>query len=271
MGQELVRRIIPAVEKTKWEGADHITQLGLQAYHVGLDSADEYQKDPGPLTAALRIFRSGDCLPLAYAGVAYVLVKASHEDEGKYYRSGLEAAMGWLEKAQDMEPDTLHINMIEPLIYIYSDRFEDARTVLDYLEQIAPSDYYLICVEAAYWRQRKFMKETIIWYSKAIEAAETVPQKLRLRSQLGDSYLESGMNEQAVEAFKESTHFSKENPWLWHRLSVAYYRLAQYDEAQRCNKRALALKDFPEAREMELSLQEYLGTGGLTGRLFRRG
>ncbi len=270
MGRELVNKIIPTLNKTSWQGNEQVTQLGLQAFEVGLESVDEYRGDPAPLTSALRIFHSGDSVPFGYAGVAYVLIRASREDDGNYYQPGLDAAREWLEKAQELAPDTLQINMIEALIYIYGDRFDDARIVLDFLEQIDSRDYYVICAEAAFWRRQKAVNETIFWYGQAIDAAETVPKKLRLRSQLGDCYLDFGMNEEAARSYEEAVHFSKENPWLWHRLSVVNWRMENYEEALRCNKRALELEDFPEAREMERALEERLGTGSLKRRLFGR-
>lgn len=270
MGRELVNKIISSVNKTSWEGNEHVTQLGLQAFEVGLDSADEYQSDPAPLASALRIFHSGDSVPFGYAGVAYVLIKASRESDGNYYQPGLETALEWLEKAQELAADTMQINMIEALIYIYGNRFDDARIVLDYLEQIDATDYYVIFAEAAFWRRQKAVNETIFWYGQAIDAAGTVPKKLRLRTQLGDCYVDFDMNEEAARSYQEAVHFSKENPRLWHRLSVVYWRMEDYQEALRCNKRALELEDFPEAREMEAALAERLDTGGLKRRLFGR-
>jgi tetratricopeptide (TPR) repeat protein len=270
MGKTLVDKLSPALDKMKWPENESISQLGSQAYQVGLDTVDEYQDNPDTLKSALRIFQSGDSRPYAFAGAAYLLVRVSRERDGSYYSTGLERALRWLEKAQELEPDLLDINMIEALIYIYHGRFEDARIILDYLESIDGANYYVIRAEAAYWMEKKSLEETIFWYGQAIDAAGTVPRALRLRSQLGDCYLEFGRNDDAVRVFKEAVHFSRENPWLWHKLSIAYYRLEDLQEAVRCNKRALTLKDFPEARAMEASLKEQLGTGSLTKRLFGR-
>lgn len=270
MGKTLVDNLAPVLTKMKWPEDESISQLALKAYQVGLDTVDEYQDDPETLKSALRVFRSGGSKPYAFAGVGYLLVRISRENDGSYYSRGLELALKWLEKAQDSQPDLVDINMIEALIYIYNGRFEDARIVLDYLATIDKSNFYVIRAEAAYWLEQKSLDQTILWYGQAIDAAETVPRALRLRSQLGDCYLDFGRNDDAVRVYKEAVHFSKENPWLWHKLSVANFRVEDYDEALRCNKRALALKDFPEARAMEVQLKEHFGTGSLSQRLFGR-
>ena len=87
-----------------------------------------------------------------------MLVAASREKDGSYAAGGLKASLKWLEKAQEFAPDLFEINMIEAFIYIYSGRLDDARIVLDYLEELDPSDYYILTAEAAYWRQRKKLK-----------------------------------------------------------------------------------------------------------------
>jgi tetratricopeptide (TPR) repeat protein len=271
MGKVLVEKMLPVLGVTKWPESEEATQLGRQAYFVGLDKVEEFADDPKTLTSALRTFQSGESRPYAYAGVAYSLIRASVERDGTYATEGLDASLSWLEKAQELAPDLLEINMIEAFIYIYGGRFDDARIILDYLEAIDATDYHVLMAEAAYWSQQKKLKETVMWLEKAIAAADTVPRKLRLRVKLGDTYLSYGTDEKALEVYREAVHFAKENPRLWHKMSIANWRLEDYDEAARCNKRALALReDYPEALKMQESLKEKQDTGGLTRRLFGR-
>lgn len=270
MGQTLVEQLLPTLDKLEWPESPDATPLGRQAYQVGLDKADEYKGDPKTLVSAIRIFRTGESRPYAFAGTAYTLLKAAREKDGSYAQNGLDAALVWLERAQEMVPDDIEINMNEAYIYIYGGRFDDARVILDYLEGIDPGDFYVIMAEVAYWQQQGFEDETVAWYKKAIGVADTVPRKMRLRHSLGDCYLDFGRYDEALEIYQEALHFNKKNPWLWHKMSLAYWQQEYYHEAQRCNQQALALEDFPEAREMKEALKQKLGTGGLTGRLFGR-
>lgn len=271
MGKALVEKMLPVLKATKWPEIPEPTLQGRQAYLVGLDKVDDYTDNPKALTAALRTFQSGESRPYALAGVAYTLISASRERDGSYALGGLKASLEWLEKAQELAPDLIEINFIEAFIYIYSGRLEDARIVLDYLESLDDSDYYVLTAEASYWRRLKNLEETVQWLDLAIAEAATVPRKLRLRSTLGDCYLEFGLNDKALEVYKEAVHFAKENPSLWHRMSIAYWRLENYDEAARCNTKALSLReDFPEALKMRAALDERQESRGFTDRLLGR-
>jgi tetratricopeptide (TPR) repeat protein len=271
MGRALVENILSSVDLLSWPETPEATELGRSVYEVGLDKADEFQRNSKVLVEALRTFRSGQSRPYAFAGLAYILVKASREKDGSYYRGGLDAALEWLEKAQESAPDVVEINMIEALIYIYSGRFDDARLILDYLQSIDPVHYHLHTAEVAYWQEQKKLGETIEWYKKAMQMANSVPRKLRLLSRQGDVYLSQRKYREAIEVFREAAHFSTENPWLWHNMSLAYWRLEEFKEAARCNKRALSLqRDLPEALKMADALKDKLDSGGLSQRLFGR-
>ena len=271
MGHRLIKSMLPAITKMEWPETAAATELGRQAYEIGLDKADDYVNDPKDLAAALRTFRSGESLPYAYAGIAYTLVRASREQDGTYSGLGLEEALEWLEKAQDLDPDVLEINVVEVLIYIYSGRFDDARLVLDYLEAIDQRNFYLLKAEIAFWQQQGRLDEAVGWYEQAINVAETVPRKLRLRRDLGDFYLQQKQYDQAVTVYREAVHFAKENPRLWHNMSLAYWQMEEYEEANHANQQALRLQgDFPEALRLQAALKEKMDSGGLGRRLFGR-
>jgi len=271
MGQRLVENMLPSIGKMTWPETTAATELGRRAYEIGLDKADDYVNDPKDLAAALRTFRSGESLPYAYAGVAYTLVKASREQDGAHSELGLAEALNWLERAQDLDPDILEINVVEVLIYIYSGRYDDARLVLDYLEAIDDRNYHVLKAEIAYWQQQGRLDEAVRWYEQTINVADTVPQKLRLRRDLGDFYLQQRQYDKAITVYREAIHFARENPRLWHNMSLAYWQIEDYEEANRCNQHALKLQsDFPEALRMESALKEKLDTGGLGRRLFGR-
>lgn len=269
MGEVLIQKMLPVINQMAWPQSPETTELGRKVYEVGLDQADDYQTDPNVLTAALRTFQTSESRPYACAGVAYTLLKAAREKDDSYAQVGLAAALEWLEKAQELAPDIFEINMVEPFIYIYSGRFDDARLVLDYMESIDKNHYYLLRAEIAYWQEQGKFDEAIHWYGRAIETAETVPQKLRVRKELGDCYFRFKQYDEAIEVYKEAVHFATDNAALWHTMSLAYWRLDDYEEAAHCNRRALNIQsDLPGALKMQEALKEKLESGGLTRRLF---
>jgi tetratricopeptide (TPR) repeat protein len=230
-----------------------------------------YRDDPKVLAEALRIFQTGDSLPYAYAGIAYTLVAASQEKDGSYAEEGLDAAMEWLEMAQEAAPDEVDINMIEALVYVYSGRFEDARLVLNYLHDRNPNDYYVHVAEIILAQATDDVEAADHWYEKASLSAREVPQRLRLLTRMGEFYTKEKEYNKALQMYKEALHFNKEKPELWHSLSVIYWHLEDYDEASRANKQALKWGDLPIAQKMAEALrQKQGGTTGLLAR-FRRG
>jgi tetratricopeptide (TPR) repeat protein len=270
MGKALVDKLLSTLDKMEWPASPQLTELGRESYEIGLDKIDQYRGDTKTLAGALRIFQSGDSRPYALAGVAYTLIAAARRKDGSYYQPGLDAAMSWLEQAQEMAPDQVEINFVEGLIYAYSNRLDDTRTILDYLEQVAPGHFRLATVEIAYWEQQRNLDEMVYWYERALGNAESVPQKLRLRSQLGDHYLEFKMPGKALQVYEEAIHFDKENPLLWHNMSLAYWMQEAFEEAARCNRKSLELGKLPAAVQMKSRLDEKLDSGGFAKRLFRR-
>jgi tetratricopeptide (TPR) repeat protein len=270
MGEQLVTKLTTLVEKLTWPEQLAATELGRQIYEAALEKANAFRGDPQTLATALRTLQTGDSRPYLFAGIAYILLIAARNPDGSYAPSGLTAAMEWLEKAQATEPDALPINVVEAFIYIYGGEYENARLVLDYLSRHEPDNHYLILAEIAFWQTQKKLEETVKWYLKGIKVAATVPQRIRLKRELGDCFLQFGVLDKALTIYKEVVNFDGKNPWLWHNMSVVYWHQENYEEAERCNKKALALLDFPPARQMETAVRRKLHPTGPLGRLFGR-
>ncbi len=268
MGQQLIAKLLLLLEKVNWPTTAVATEQGRLAYFVGLEKVDAYSGDPNQLTAALKTFLTGNSQPFAFAGAAYILIAAAQEKDGGYDPDGLEAAMGWLEKAQDIAPDVLEINMLEALIYLHDGRFQDARVVLDYLHELKPSDYFLYRIEVAYWQAMGDVAQTILWFGQAAETAGTVPQRLAMRRQLADFYFQQKMWAEAKATYQEILHFDNSNPTLWHKLSIVHWQLEDIEEAEKCNQQTLRLKDFPAARQLEETIKKKKSEGGVWGKLF---
>lgn len=272
MSKALLDKLIPQLQKMRWPQNPSLTELGTKTYEAALDKVDMYRgDDPKLLAEALRILQTGDSQPYAYAGVAYTLVAASQDSNGSYIEEGLEAAMDWLEMAQNAAPDEVDINMIEALAYIHSGRLDDARLVLDYLHDRDPNDYYVHVAEIIFWQAQDDVEQATHWFEKASLSAREVPQRLRLLTRMGEFYAKEKDYSKALQMYKEALHFNKEKPELWHSLSVLYWQLEDYDEAGRANKQALKFaSDMPAAQKMAEALKQKQGNSGILSR-FRRG
>lgn len=258
MGQQIVDKLLPGLEKMKWPTDGTASTQGHSAYLIGLEQLDEYKGNPKELMGTLRTFVSGQSAPYAYAGAANILILAAKEKDDSYAESGLEAAMNYLERAQETAEDITEINVTEAYVYIYSGQFDNARLVLDYLHDQDIGNFYVTRAEVAFWKRQGNLEETIHWTDQAIRAADVVPKKLRLKWQLGDLYLDHGMMDEALAVFKEAVHFDRENMALWHKIAMIHVKQGNIEEAYRINQQSLRIKDYPAGRKLELALKERL-------------
>ncbi len=256
MGQALIEKLLPVVTKVSWPTDGAASTQGHSAYIVGLEQLDEYKGDPKTLMGTLRTFVSGQSAPYAFAGAASILILAAEEADGSYAPAGLDAAMGYLERAQETAEDVVEINVIEAYIYIYNGRFEDARLVLDYLHDADIGNFYVTRAEVTYWQRQGNVEQTIHWTEQAIRAADVVPKKLRLKWRLGDFYLEQGMMDEALAVYQEASHFDRENMKIWHKITVIHIKQGNLEEAVRVNQQALRIKEYPAGRKLEAVLKE---------------
>jgi tetratricopeptide (TPR) repeat protein len=271
MGEQFLQQMILYLNKVNWSGDDVATPQGREAYMIGLDKVETFSGDAKMLAEAIRVFQSGESLPYAYAGAAYILVTASRERDGSYTLTGLNTAMDWLEKAQALEPDLVDINMIEAFVYVYNGRSEDARLVIDYLLDTEPGNYHVHLADVAFWTQQKDLPQIEKAIEAAVKTAVTPPQKIRLTNQLGDIYLQYGELDKALAAYKENVHFDPKNPLLWHKISLVYWRMNDVEEAERANQQSLRVGNLPAAQQMAEQIKERKKQeSGRLGGLFNR-
>jgi tetratricopeptide (TPR) repeat protein len=267
MGKQLLSQLLPALEQLEWTGAPAATAAGYTVYEVAVDQVDGFHGDPKALAAAIRTLRTSESNPYAFAGVAYVLLAASREIDGSYDPTGLDVALTWLERAQETAPDVVDINVIEPLLYIAGGRLEDAQIVLNYLIDQAPGNFYVRRAAMLFWQRQGDLQEAMAWNRKASEAAQTTPQRVRLKISAAELLEEAGNTGEAADAYREAFHFAPENPWLAHKASALYFELGNVEEATQFNERALKLD--PSLVEAQQLRQQMLPNEGSTGFLRR--
>lgn len=280
MGRTLISQLLPTLQKLDWSGVPEATPAGALVFRTTLDQIDGYRGDPKDLGVALRTIRTTDSLPYMYAGVAYILLAAAGPHDSAtgtgalqqwdgYDEEGLQAALEWLEKAQETAPDKVEINVIEVLIYIYSGRYDDARLVLDYLQGERPDNYYLLRAEMTYWQAVGNHEQALDWSQRALEEAETVPQRLRLKSSVAAIHSAAGYTSQALQTYKEALHFDDNNAWLCHQISLLHHEQGDLEEAAHFNQRALKINpELAEAQQLREQLAGQQDSSRFLGRFF---
>lgn len=272
MSNPTVDKLILATRKVALPDNSAATEQGRRIFLQAIDRVDDYKGDLRELAGVLRLLQTADSKPYVFAGLAYTLIAGSKERGDQYDADGLDAAMGWLESAQALDPDIFEVNCIESLVYTYGDRLDDARLILDYLGNIEPNNYYLHAAEVAYWLMLKDEAQILNWVEKSGRSAEFVPQKLRLRAKLADFYLGEKEYDKAIKVIKEAIHFDKQNGDLWGKLAVAYFRTGDMDEAERANNQLLRIdpnNSTGQRVKQAIDEKKKENSGGL-GRFFGR-
>lgn len=270
MGKDLVNKLLPVLNKLDWPEGPAVTQFGLQTYEMGMDWVDQYEGDTKVLQTAIKTFQSSDSRAYALAGVAYLLANMAREKNGSYDGESLDHAMGWLAQAQEIEPDRPHINFIEAQIYLFKGEIENARMVLDYLHEQAPYIYRLNITEALWQEKVGDLEGMDEFYAEAEKAATTVPQKVRIQTLMGDTYMKANNLDKAIKHYKQAIYFNREGEKLWHKLSLIYWKLEDYEECKRCNDMVLRLKpEHSSGLKVRAELKRKMETGGLFNRLRR--
>ncbi|MEM8859947.1 MAG: tetratricopeptide repeat protein [Chloroflexota bacterium] len=268
MGRELVKKLLPVLNKIEWTDNHTITQFGLQTYEMGMDWVDQYEGDSKVLQTAIKTFQSSDSLPYALAGTAYMLANLAKEKDGTHDHVSLDEAMRWLGMAQEIEPDRPQINFIEAQVYLYKGEMENARMVLDYLHAQAPYIYRLNITEAQWQEKAGNFEGMDEFYLQAEKVSTTVPQKVRIQSLMGDTYMKAGNLEKALDHYNQAIYFNREGEKLWHKMSLIYWKMGDYEECKRCNDIVLRLKpNHPSGLKVQSELKRKMGTGGLFNRL----
>ena len=104
-----------------------------------------------------------------------------------------------------------------------------------------------------------------------MKTAVNPPQKMRLTHQLGDIYLQFDELDKALTAYKQNVHFDPKSPLLWHKISVVFLRMGNWEEAERANQQSLRVGTLPAAQQLtEQIKQRKKQDTGLFGGLFNR-
>ena len=242
--------LLDLIAKARWPGT-HRTNASIRARYVqGLDMVNAYRGNPESYVQALRQFQATDACAYAYAGIAFTLIMASSKAKNQVYPKGYNAAMEWLEKAQEWEPNRVEINFIEAVMYINSGQFENGRLVLDHISQAAPDHYYICLTEVNYWHKVKQSEKELHWLKKAFKVANSPARQANVYNWLALFYMEDGYFERAIKYFHEVVKRDSQDAWAWHNMSYMFLRLNKLENAKMCNEKALSIMDFQAAREI---------------------
>ncbi|MCU0498069.1 MAG: tetratricopeptide repeat protein [Anaerolineae bacterium] len=261
MANDYVKQLLNFIDQLTLPTDPRPSDRAKQLYQRGKKILNTYRGNRAVLQDALRIFAACGSQPYAYAGIAQTIMKSAFEQNDDYDQDGLAIALDWLQKAQTLEPDDQAINLIEAVIYMNMNRFDDARLVLDHLIKTTPITYALCMTEINYWDRKKDLGKVEIRYKKALSLATDEEERQTLIETMAGVYLMHNKYEESLKLFEQVVKSNPQNPWAWHNMSVMYFRLQNYPKAAEHNRRALALMDFGAARQIQEAIKKKFPRG----------
>ncbi len=256
MADELLDYMTDLINSTEWPEAPFINAKSQHAYETGMDILNLYRGHPQILLDALRAFYQTGSKPYAYAGIAAVLQSAAFSHSDVYEQAGLVESQRWLERAQAIVADRVEINFLEALLYINLKEYSNARLLLDHFERENYQHFSICTTEMKYWDRQNDVKQVFAWFQQAMRLGATKARQSYSLSRLAGCYLNNRCYQHAIHAYQQLAQLDPEDPWLWHNRSIAHFRLKQYKDAEKCNKKALGLMDFQAARDMERAIKQ---------------
>ena len=253
---KLVADLLEVIAKARWPGT-HRTNGSIRAqYAQGLDMVNAFRGDPQIYVHALSQFQAIDSCAYAYAGIAYTLTKVSTQGENQIDPTGYNAALEWLEKAQEWEPNQLEINFIEAVLYIRSGQMENGRLILDHIAPAEPDNYYFCLTEMSYWRRLKRREKEMQWLKQTYEFATSSARQIYVINTLAAYRMKEGDFTSAIKHYHQVVKINPQDAMAWHNMSYMFLELGNVENAGMCNEKALGIMDFHAAREVGKLIQE---------------
>lgn len=259
MSDWMVQEFTELYKRVKWPEDTRTTAEQRVLFDQGIDVTNSFRGHPDTLVEALKLFVGSGSRPYAFAGAGYVMGSASYLKGGDYDQHGLETALSWLAKAQEIAPNTPEIDVIEAVIYLQMKRLDNTRKILDHVAGQGTPNYHLCVTYMSYWDSKKDIPQMEHWHKRALEQADTDTRRVFAMTALASAYMMNKMSDKAIEGFKHVLQLNPTDPWAWHNISYMLTHKGQYKEAYFHNQKALGLMDFGVAREIEKYLKTKLG------------
>jgi tetratricopeptide (TPR) repeat protein len=253
MANEMVEFILKLVERTPMPESTNVTGIARAAYEQARDVQSMYRGHPEILIDALKAYWATGAQAYVYAGIASVLAAASFVQGYEYEEYGLNRALEFLRKAQELGRERPEIEVVEAEIHIAAQRFPRARFILDQLAR--HSEFYAAIAEVRYWEHHDITKATTS-FKKAMELAENETRQLWALNTVARVYLRRRINAEALKAFEQIVKIDPGDPWAWHNMSIIHLESKNFSKAEDCNRRALQLMDFEAARRVRTSIRD---------------
>lgn len=207
--------------------------------------------------------------PWRWVGAAEIMRPLAFWRNDLFVLTSVRQGLRFVVEAQNADPQNVDALLIRvSLLACSADQewIRLAHETLNMARQLAPSHPLLPRAEINYYLRIKAYDDALAANARLIQFATSAEQANRRRLNRADILLQANRLEEAAAVYAEVTPAQPENPWLWHNYSVVLRRLKRYDQALEASDRALAVMEFPAARENNTWLRMQLGKSVTTYR-----
>lgn len=227
-------------------------------------SAGDRRKLAEPIDILVR------CPPvLAYTGAAEVLYQLSYLRGSLWVHEGLKQGLRYIARVQMIDPGQPDALVIRAkLLCAYRTEYATrlARESLDRLGRVAPSHPRRAGAEATYYETTKEYDLAAEWLERLLRQPPSGEEESMALLSLASNYANMSQPDAALTVYARIHQRYPDLAWAWHNESLLLEKLGRYDEALRCNQRALSIMEFGVARATNRRLRDkVVQAGGFPG------
>lgn len=200
--------------------------------------------------------------PWRWVGAAEVMRPLAYVRNDVFVPTALRQGLRFVVEAQNADQQNVDALLIRAmLLSCTSDTgwVEMAQQTLAIAQSLAPNHPRLPLAETAYYRRTGQTDRALEALGRAAEWASTPEDAYTARTTRAHVLLNANRLDEAATAYEALTRENDRNPWVWQNYSLVLRRLSRFEEALDANERALAIMEFPAARESNTWLRNRLG------------
>jgi tetratricopeptide (TPR) repeat protein len=236
-------------EEFEFPSSNEITDKAEAFFGAANDSLRMYRGDYRELMHAFQLFIASGCRPFVYLGAAAILVDASYISGNQYERNGLLEAQKFLDKAREIIPARIEVDIQQAWIYQLLKEKAKFKAAVDELaiHPDAESSYNYATMQMDFYEEQKNVPQIEFWHKKAMERAKTDVQRLFALNRLASCHLMLGNYAQSIPLYEQVVKIDPNDPWAWHNMSIMVMKRKEYARAGQYNRNALNIMEFGNA------------------------
>jgi hypothetical protein len=227
-----------------------VTPAGQSAFKRGVDKANDYVCDVADLEAAILAFHNGDCLPIYYAGLAYLFFAAARITGTKYDFTGLVQARTYLKQAAAVAYDFMEFDLVSAFVEMHSGEMGKVTAISGDIRQMTEYGYFANILLLDFFLLKGDDLGVEDAYRRGLRYAHISTRRAFMHRRAGEYFLALDWLDRSLLAYEELVFYTPDDPLMLHNMSLIQLRQGQLAEAWRTSHRALSVSKEGRARDV---------------------